>query len=107
VGSSAKSVGKIIGYYYKGVLVDIPMAVNEGLRAVPRMYGEEVKSYDNIKDFRSGAAAARENFTDGMTGVSEILKQPYKGAQEDGFRGMVKGFVKGPISVGTKASSGM
>ncbi|KAJ5753467.1 uncharacterized protein N7511_007620 [Penicillium nucicola] len=105
VGSSAKSVGKIIGYYYKGVLVDIPMAVNEGLRAVPRMYGEEVKSYDNITDFKSGAAAARENFTDGMAGVSEILKQPYKGVQEDGFRGMVKGFVKGPLSMGTKASS--
>jgi hypothetical protein len=100
-------VGKIIGYYYKGVLVDIPMAVNEGLRAVPRMYGEEVKSYDNIKDFKSGAAAARENFTDGMTGVSELLRQPYKGAQEDGFRGMVKGFVKGPLSMGTKASSGI
>ncbi|KAJ5375691.1 hypothetical protein N7517_007697 [Penicillium concentricum] len=107
VGGSAKSVGRIIAYYYKGVLVDIPGAVNEGLRAVPRLYGEEVKDYDNIKDFRSGVSAASDNFTHGFShGLTDIFRQPYEGAQKDGIRGAIKGFVKGPIGMGTKAASG-
>ncbi|KAJ5780212.1 hypothetical protein N7457_005372 [Penicillium paradoxum] len=107
VGGSAKSVGKIIAYYYKGVLVDIPGAVNEGLRAVPRLYGEEVKDYDNIRDFKSGVAAASDNFAHGFShGLTDIFRQPYEGAQKDGIRGAIKGFVKGPIGMGTKAASG-
>lgn len=107
VGGSAKSVGRIIAYYYKGVLVDIPGAVNEGLRAVPRLYGEDVKSYDNIKDFKSGVAAASDNFTHGFShGLTDIFRQPYEGSQKDGIKGAIKGFVKGPIGMGTKAASG-
>ncbi|KGO49071.1 UDP-glucuronosyl/UDP-glucosyltransferase [Penicillium expansum] len=107
VGGSAKSVGRIIAYYYKGVLVDIPGAVNEGLRAVPRLYGEEVKDYDNIRDFKSGVAAASDNFTHGFShGLTDIFRQPYEGGQKDGIRGAIKGFVKGPIGMGTKAASG-
>jgi hypothetical protein len=108
VGGSAKSVGRIIAYYYKGVLVDIPGAVNEGLRAVPRLYGEEVKDYDNIKDFKSGVAAASDNFAHGFShGLTDIFRQPYEGGQKDGIRGAIKGFVKGPIGMGTKAASGL
>ncbi|OQE93072.1 hypothetical protein PENNAL_c0006G03456 [Penicillium nalgiovense] len=107
VGGSAKSVGRIIAYYYKGVLVDIPGAVNEGLRAVPRLYGEEVKDYDNIRDFKSGVAAASDNFAHGFSrGLTDIFRQPYEGGQKDGIRGAIKGFVKGPIGMGTKAASG-
>jgi hypothetical protein len=108
VGGSAKSVGRIIAYYYKGVLVDIPGAVNEGLRAVPRLYGEEVKDYDNIRDFKSGVAAASDNFAHGFShGISDIFRQPYEGAQKEGIIGAIKGFVKGPIGMGTKAASGL
>lgn len=108
VGGSAKSVGRIIAYYYKGILVDIPGAVNEGLRAVPRLYGEEVKDYDNIRDFKSGVAAASDNFAHGFShGLSDIFRQPYEGGQKDGIKGAIKGFVKGPIGMGTKAASGM
>lgn len=107
VGGSAKSVGRIIAYYYKGILVDIPGAVNEGLRAVPRMYGEEVKEYDNIRDFKSGVAAASDNFAHGFShGFTDIFRQPYQGGQKDGIKGAIKGFVKGPLSMGTKAASG-
>ncbi|KAJ5252962.1 hypothetical protein N7489_003372 [Penicillium chrysogenum] len=107
VGGSAKSVGRIIAYYYKGVLVDIPGAVNEGLRAVPRLYGEEVKDYNNIRDFKSGVAAASDNFAHGFShGLTDIFRQPYEGGQKDGIRGAIKGFVKGPIGMGTKAASG-
>ncbi|CAI7648028.1 unnamed protein product [Penicillium palitans] len=106
-GGSAKSVGRIIAYYYKGVLVDIPGAVNEGLRAVPRLYGEEVKDYNNIRDFKSGVAAASDNFAHGFShGLTDIFRQPYEGGQKDGIRGAIKGFVKGPIGMGTKAASG-
>lgn len=108
VGGSAKSVGRIIAYYYKGVLVDIPGAVNEGLRAVPRLYGEDVKQYDDIKDFKSGVAAASDNFTNAFgNGLTDVFRQPYQGSQKDGIRGAIKGFVKGPIGMGTKAASGL
>lgn len=108
LGQSAKSVGKLVGKYYKGMGVDIPLATTEGLRAVPRLYGEEVKEYEPIRDWRSGLSVGGKNFTHGITeGVAGLLKQPYKGAVKDGPIGVVKGFAKGGIGLGSMVSSGM
>lgn len=106
VGAGAKGVGKFLGSYYKGVLVDIPLATTEGLRAVPRLYGEDVKDY-NVKDWKSGALAGGRNFAHGMSrGLADIVRQPYKGGVEDGPVGVAKGFAKGTIGLTTKMSSG-
>lgn len=106
IGVGAKGVGKFLGSYYKGVLVDIPLATTEGLRAVPRLYGEDVKDYD-VKDWKSGALAGGRNFAHGMSrGLSDIVRQPYKGSVEDGAKGAIKGFAKGTIGLTTKMSSG-
>lgn len=105
---SAKSVGKVVGYWYKGILVDMPLAVSEGLRAVPRLYGDEVKDHGTIHDWKSGATFARKNFVHGMAdGFSDIFTQPYKGGQEEGAKGVIKGIAKGTLGVTTKVSSGM
>lgn len=106
IGAGAKGVGNFLGSYYKGVLVDIPLATTEGLRAVPRLYGEDVKDYD-VKDWKSGALAGGRNFAHGMSrGLADIVRQPYKGGVEDGAKGAVKGFAKGTIGLTTKMSSG-
>ena len=107
MGSSAKSLGKAVGYWYKGVLIDMPLAVSDGLRAVPRLYGDEVKDHGSVRDWKSGATFAGKNFVHGMAdGVSDIWTQPYKGGQEEGAKGVMKGLAKGTLGVTTKVSSG-
>ncbi len=56
--ASAKSVGRFHSNLWKGTMVDIPLAVTEGLRAVPRFYGEEVRDTGTVTDFSSGMAVA-------------------------------------------------
>jgi hypothetical protein len=58
VGASAMSIPKLYGFMLKGFLVDTPLAVTEGLRATPRLYGEEVKDHEPITGFRSGMRVA-------------------------------------------------
>ncbi|KAJ5385716.1 hypothetical protein N7509_008257 [Penicillium cosmopolitanum] len=84
IEGSVKSLGKVVGYWYKGMLIDMPLAVSEGLRAVPRLYGEEVRDHGTIRDWRSGATFAGKNFVYGMTdGFSDIFAQPYRDGQEE------------------------
>lgn len=105
---SAKSFGKVVGYWYKGMLIDMPLAVSEGLRAVPQLYGDEVRDHGTIRDWKSGATFAGNNFVHGMAdGFSGIFTQPYKGGQEEGAKGVMKGLAKGTLGVTTKVSSGM
>ncbi|KAL4782156.1 hypothetical protein BJX76DRAFT_349619 [Aspergillus varians] len=104
--ASAKGVGKFLGSYFKGVVVDIPLATAEGLRAVPGLYGEEVKERGTVKDWKSGFTVGCNNFSHGMAdGLSGIFTQPYKGAKEDGALGAVKGLAKGTIGVGAHVGS--
>ncbi|KAL5366668.1 hypothetical protein BJX96DRAFT_161323 [Aspergillus floccosus] len=78
------------------MLVDLPFAVSEGLRAVPRLYGDEVKDHEIARDWKSGATVARKDFVHGMTdSFSDIFNQPYKGSQEEGADGVMKGLAKG------------
>jgi hypothetical protein len=105
---SAKSMGKVVGYSYKGMLVDMPLAVSEGLRAVPRLYGDDVKDHGAIHDWKSGATFAGKNFVHGMAdGFSDIFTQPYNGGQKEGAKGVMKGIAKGTLGITTKVSSGM
>ncbi|KAF7596058.1 hypothetical protein BBP40_003839 [Aspergillus hancockii] len=105
VGAGAAGFGKFMKHVYKGVIVDIPLAATEGLRAVPRLYGEEVEDYA-IRDWKSGAIAGGKNFSQGMwEGFTDIYTQTQKGAQQDGARGIAKGILKGTVSLGTKVPS--
>lgn len=90
------------------MLIDMPLAASEGLRAVPRLYGDEVKDHGPVEDWKSGATFAGKNFVHGMAdGLSDIFTQPYKGGQEEGAKGVAKGIGKGAIGLTTKVSSGM
>ncbi|CAG8237173.1 unnamed protein product [Penicillium salamii] len=106
VGASSKSLGKTVGHFYKGMLVDMPLAASEGLRAVPRLYGDEVKDHGDVRDWKSGAMFAGKNFTHGMSeGFSGLFTQPYKGGQQEGAKGVMKGLAKGTLGMTTKVSS--
>lgn len=106
IATSAKGVGRFIGSYYKGVIVDIPLATTEGLRAVPRLYGEDVEDYV-VRDWKTGAAVGGKNFAHGMTkGLTGFFTQPIKGGAKEGPIGMVKGFAKGTLGIATKMPSG-
>lgn len=42
----------------KGTIVDVPMALADGLNNVPRLYGEQTEQRQPISDWKSGGEAA-------------------------------------------------
>lgn len=55
VGKGFTSMGTSLT---KGALVGMPLALAEGLRNAPRLYGEEVKDHGKVKDWKSGGVVA-------------------------------------------------
>lgn len=107
VGATLGGFGKFTATYFKGVVVDIPYAAAEGFRQAPRLYGEQPKEYEAIKDWRTGAIYGGRNFVDGITdGFTDLFTQPVKGAREEGVAGAAKGFFKGTLGLATKVPSG-
>lgn len=66
VAASGKSVGRWFGTYTKGIFLDVPLAVAEGMRQTPALYGERVHDYGRITGWKSGAAFAAKNFGVGL-----------------------------------------
>lgn len=108
VGASAKSVGMIGQTAAKGILVDIPLAITEGMRSVPRHFGTEVRSHGPVTDAKSGAVVAGKTFAWGFAdGLSDLVMEPVRGAGKDGAVGAVKGLGKGAASLVAKSGAGM
>lgn len=42
----------------KGALVDVPVALAEGFRNAPRLYGEDLKEHDKVTDWKTGGTVA-------------------------------------------------
>ena len=126
-GAAIKSVvsgfGSMAGVLTKGVLIDTPLALAEGLKNVPRLYGEEAKGHGPITGWQSGGVVAAKvsqtsvwhassanlaqslgyGFYEGVTG---FITQPYKGVKEDGIKGFLKGASKGTAGLIIKAGAG-
>ncbi|KAM5341552.1 hypothetical protein ACJ41O_014583 [Fusarium nematophilum] len=106
--SSAKSIGKVGPTALKGMVVDIPLALTEGLKAVPHHYGGAVRDHGPVTDARSGMVVAGKTFAWGfIDGINDVVTQPYKGARKEGALGAVKGLGKGVVSLATKSGAGM
>jgi hypothetical protein len=104
--ASGKSLCHFLTTCTKSALVDIPQAATEGLRVVPRLYGEKLHDHGNVTDWKSGVVVAAETFRYGMyEGLTDIFVLPYKESQESGPLGAVTGLGKGILSLGTKTSS--
>lgn len=111
--SSSRSVSayasgglRLAGTATKGVLVDLPLAATEGLRAVPSLYGDTVERHDTIKGFRSGFTVAGKNFYHDMRGgLTDIFVQTYTGKKADGAAGAAKGLGTGVANFIVKTGS--
>ncbi|KAF2015140.1 glycosyltransferase family 1 protein [Aaosphaeria arxii CBS 175.79] len=104
--ASAKNIGRFNMHVFKGSCVDIPFAAAEGFRAVPRLYGEEVKDHGEVKDWSSGFGVAGKNFAHGIVdGVSDLWKRPYEDGKAEGAAGVAKGVGKGLLGFGSKVAS--
>jgi hypothetical protein len=104
----ASGVGGFFKSFGKGFSLDMPLAVSEGLRNAPRLYGGEVYDPGRVTDWKSGGAAAGKNFVHGLVeGLGGIVTEPVKGARRDGALGAAKGTAVGLLNMGTKFSSGV
>jgi hypothetical protein len=54
----AMGFGSMAGVVTKGTLVNAPLALAEGVRSVPRLYGEQVPDYGKVTDWQSGGIVA-------------------------------------------------
>ncbi|KAM0437895.1 hypothetical protein ACHAPT_002260 [Fusarium lateritium] len=107
-GASAKSIGKLGPTALKGMVVDIPLALTDGLRAVPQYYGGNVRDHGPVTDAKSGMVVAGKSLAWGfIDGISDVVVEPYKGAKKEGALGVVKGLGKGVVSLTANSGAAM
>lgn len=103
---SGKSLGKMVKHSLKGLLVDLPLATADGFRAMPQMWGEEVKDYGTVTDWQSGGMVAGKSLVQGIAdGCKDVVQHPVRGAQEEGVLGAAKGVATGTGSFVSKTAS--
>lgn len=56
--AAARGVSGMVTSIANGTLVDVPLALSEGFRNTPRLYGEKVKSQETVTDWKSGSVVA-------------------------------------------------
>ncbi|KAF3391222.1 Sterol 3-beta-glucosyltransferase UGT80A2, partial [Penicillium rolfsii] len=92
----------------KGSMVEIPMALTEGMRNIPRLYGEKPEKVGPIDGWKDGMKQAGKGFYTGFAdGISGFITKPYREAKANGAMGFTKGFAKGSIELFTKPGAAM
>jgi hypothetical protein len=106
--AGAMSVGSIGPRALKGMMVDFPLALTEGLSSVPSHYGGKRRDNGNVTDIGSGFAVAGKTFAWGFAdGLSGLVTEPYKDAKKSGAKGIATGLGKGAVGLVTKSGAGM
>ncbi|KAF4964451.1 hypothetical protein FSARC_7637 [Fusarium sarcochroum] len=107
VQGSAAGAGGVLKHFTKGML-DAPLAVAEGFRNAPRLYGGKVYEPGRIDGFVSGGIVAGKNLGHGLLeGFGGLVMSPVRGARSDGAVGLAKGFGVGCLNMSTKVPSGL
>lgn len=105
-GAAVKSFGRLNAALFKGAVVDLPLAAAEGFRAVPRLYGEDVKDHGEVTDVQSGFVKGGKNFAFGIAdGFSDLFVRPIEDAKRDGALGFARGVGKGVLGFTSKTAS--
>ncbi|KAG4286449.1 hypothetical protein FPRO06_07709 [Fusarium proliferatum] len=78
-GASAKSAGKIGQTVTKGMLVDFPLAITEGLKSVPHLYGGNVRNHGPVKDAKSGMVVAASSMVSATLWYNHIKVRRRRG----------------------------
>lgn len=103
---SAKSAGKLAFLPVKGLMIDIPLAAAEGMRALPRLYGDNGYEPGVVTGWKSGAAIAVKSFTHGVQeGIRDIFVRTYAGKKKDGAKGVARGLGEGVLSLTMKTGA--
>ncbi|VTO94337.1 unnamed protein product, partial [Fusarium graminearum] len=104
---SAGAFGDVFKTLTKGFYLDIPHALEEGMRVAPQLYGGEVYDPGPVTGWKSGGIAAGKNFSHGiLEGVGGLVMSPVRGAKKDGTVGAAKGLGIGVLNLTTKVTSG-
>ncbi|KAH8688353.1 hypothetical protein BGZ61DRAFT_533137 [Ilyonectria robusta] len=107
-GAAGKGFVGMGGAVTKGMLVDVPLALTEGLRNTPRLYGDHVEDHGKVKDWKSGGVVAAKSFGSGFYhGITGVVTKPMEGAKAEGTIGLLKGVGKGSLGLITKPGSAM
>lgn len=104
--ASAISLAKFLARSSRGAFVEIPLAATEGMRAVPRFYGDKVHKNAPVQDWRSGMTVGWSGFTHGLyEGFTDIFVHTYRGKKKRGALGVAGGLSKGLVSLAVKTGS--
>ncbi|OBS22760.1 hypothetical protein FPOA_09088 [Fusarium poae] len=104
---SASGVGGFFKHYSKGMLLDLPYAVSEGMRNAPKLYGGQAYDPGAVTDWKSGSIAAGKNFAHGIVeGIGGVVMEPIRGGKKNGAAGAAKGFGIGLLNMTAKVTSG-
>jgi len=76
----AKNFGKAGTSIVKGAVIDMPMALADGLRHAPRMYGDKGRDYGPITDWKSGMTMAGK-----VCGAVSKVMYPYDTDRKSGI----------------------
>lgn len=105
--STGKGLGRIVGATVKAPMT-FTHGITRGFHNLPKLYGDEVREYENITDIRSGLEVSAKSFGHGVgDGLRDFFIQPVLGAQKEGGMGFVKGFGKGVGNLVCKPSAGI
>lgn len=78
-----------------------------GFHNLPKLYGEEVREYENVTDLQSGLRVSAKSFGYGLSdGLRDLVVEPKEGAELDGVKGFGKGLAKGIGNAICKLSAG-
>ncbi|KAK3201264.1 hypothetical protein GRF29_185g353104 [Pseudopithomyces chartarum] len=70
--------------------------LTRGFHNMPKMYGEELREYEEIVDMKTGFVVSGKALGYGIyDGIKDFFVMPIKGAKKEGAAGAGKGFCKG------------
>ncbi|RSM17141.1 hypothetical protein CDV31_004034 [Fusarium ambrosium] len=99
---SAHTMSRFLKQFLNGLVI-IPFASTEGFRNVPLLYGEELRDYGEIYDWKSGITFGAKAVVFGVVdGVAGLFILPYQGAKKQGVFGAAKGVGKGVAGLTSK-----
>lgn len=103
---TTKGIGRIIGASLKAPMT-FTHGVTRGFHNAPKLYGEEVRDYENVVDLKSGLTVSAKSLGYGLyEGLTDIFVKPVEGAQKEGILGFGKGFGQGIGSLICKPAAG-